>query len=96
MEQTTLTRHSTIRLPKPLRADRAYNNPKLTATEFLLGVMHDPSLPLAVRTDVADRLLKILPPEYYGPIFREREPWPGEKRVTINIGGLPPRKDDAA
>jgi hypothetical protein len=38
--------------------NRPYDNPRLNAIQFLLEVMHDPTLSLALRLDAANSLLK--------------------------------------
>jgi hypothetical protein len=54
------------------------------ATQWLIDRMHDPKVSMYHRTEIAKFLMQLL-----GPAFREREPWPGEARITIVIGGLP-------
>jgi hypothetical protein len=39
-----------------------YDNPGLSAKEFMLAVMHDPNTPLSVRLDAAAKLLPLLEP----------------------------------
>jgi hypothetical protein len=68
--------------------DHAYDNPDLSPLEFFSAIYRDKTLPLSVRIDAASKALPYTahPPP---PVFVEREPWPGESRVTIQIGGLP-------
>jgi hypothetical protein len=54
------------------------------ACQWLADRMHDPKVSMYHRTEIAKFLMQLL-----GPAFREREPWPGEARITIVIGGLP-------
>ena len=54
----------------------AYDNPELSAVDFLLCVMRDTSLPLPVRVDAADKLL---------PLYQKTE----LVHITIT-GGLSP------
>jgi hypothetical protein len=54
------------------------------ATQWLIDRMHDPKVSMYHRTKIAKFLMQLL-----GPAFREREPWPGEARIIIQIGGLP-------
>jgi hypothetical protein len=59
-------------------ADHPYDNPKLMPKEFLLAVMHDKSISLHTRMDVAVQLLKQWPnPWDYVP-----------PAITIRIEGL--------
>jgi hypothetical protein len=60
------------------------NGPYDAATQWLLDRMHDPKVSMYHRTEIAKFLMQLL-----GPAFKEREPWPGEARITIVIGGLP-------
>jgi hypothetical protein len=60
-------------------ADHLYNSPGLMPKEFLLAVMHDKTVPMSVRIQVAEELLKRWPhPHQYVP-----------PAYTIVIGGLP-------
>jgi hypothetical protein len=65
--------------------DHPYDNPDLMPREWLLAVMHDKTISLRTRIEVAAELLQRWPEEYG---FRAREPWPGEPRITIIINGL--------
>jgi hypothetical protein len=56
--------------------DHAYNDPDLSATDFLRAVMHDRTVPLCLRKDAAAYLLRL--------------PEPPPAVVTIKIaGGMP-------
>jgi hypothetical protein len=97
MPLSAITRDTSPRLtprnPGPSYSRPRYNNPTLTAIDFLLNVMHDPTIPLHNRVDAAVEIIKILPPDMYASMFPsefEREPFPGEERIVINILGLPP------
>jgi hypothetical protein len=70
-------------------SDHEYDKRGLTPLQFFLAVMHDKSLPLGVRMDAA---IKAMPYTHHPiePMFVAREPWPGECRVKIIIGGLGP------
>jgi hypothetical protein len=43
--------------------DHAYNDPDLSATEFLTRVMHDRTVPLCLRKDAAAYLLRLPEPQ---------------------------------
>jgi hypothetical protein len=43
-------------------ASHEYDDPSLSAVDFLLAVMRDQTLPLAVRADAANKLLSIYRP----------------------------------
>jgi hypothetical protein len=64
-------------------ADRPYNDPTLSPLDFLLAVMHDPTVPLIHRTSAATAAAPYRNDSR--PYFREREPWPGEHWITIHI-----------
>jgi hypothetical protein len=66
-----------------------YDAPDLTAVGFLYAIMRDPSVPIRQRVAAASKLLPLTAHEQ-GPRFVEREPWPGEQRITIIIEGLNP------
>jgi hypothetical protein len=73
---------------KPPAQEHLYNNPDITTgTEFLLAVMHDASVPLATRVDVAARLLKLMPPEMHASV-----PPAQESGIKIVIPPLPPEE----
>jgi hypothetical protein len=56
--------------------DHDYNDPNISATDFLTKVMHDRTVPLNLRVDAATYLLKL--------------PEPPPSVVTIKIeGGVP-------
>jgi hypothetical protein len=56
--------------------DRAYNEPGIGATEFIRAVMHDTTVPLLLRIDAANHLLRL--------------PEPPPAVITIKIqGGVP-------
>jgi hypothetical protein len=56
--------------------DHAYNDPHISATEFLTRVMHDRTVPLNLRKDAASHLLRV--------------PEPPPAVVTLKIeGGVP-------
>jgi hypothetical protein len=56
--------------------DHEYNDPNISATDFIKAVMHDPTVPLSLRTEAASHLLKI--------------PEPPPAVVTLKIeGGVP-------
>ena len=63
----------------PVRKVHPYDASGLSAKEFLLAIMHDPSVPLGRRIEVACELLKLWPHpwDYVPPAY------------TIVIGGLP-------
>ena len=51
-------------------ADHPYDAPNLSSRQFLIAIMHDHALPLAVRTEAANHLLRIdepLPPPLPAP-----------------------------
>jgi hypothetical protein len=63
--------------------DHAYNEPNLSATEFLTRVMHDPTLSLTLRAEAANHLLRLQPPARPAPV------------VTVRIqGGVPTINDE--
>ena len=67
------------------------NDPTLNPLQFFLAIMHDTTMPLHTRIEAAAKALPYTitrPPELL-PVFVEREPWPGEQQITIQIGGLP-------
>jgi hypothetical protein len=72
-------------------ADHPYDAPGLSPLEFLLAVIHDPTVPLNHRMDAA-----VAAAPYRNdprPYFRERPHWPGESAITIRIepfGNGPP------
>ena len=55
-----------------------YDDPSLSAVDFLLAVMHDQTLSLAIRMDAADKLL---------PIYRD-PPQTLNIRITGGLGDL--------
>jgi hypothetical protein len=60
-------------------ADHLYDAPNLSSKEFLLAIMHDPTVPIGRRIDAACKLLELWPhPWDYGP-----------PHLTIRIEGLP-------
>src|SRR5262245_27580247 len=63
----------------------AYNDPSLSATEFLRAVYCDPTLPMSIRIDAARGLLPYTEPP---PGPRPTNSFP--PRCTIVIGGLGP------
>jgi hypothetical protein len=63
-------------MAKPQDLHHQYDDPSINGEQFLLAVMHDRSLPLAIRVDAADRLL---------PLYQEPRP---VQTITIT-GGLP-------
>jgi hypothetical protein len=66
--------------------DHPYDNPSLSPLQFLHAVMHDPTVPMYFRTRAAE----IAAPYVPCTVFQEREPWPGERTITIRIEGLGP------
>jgi hypothetical protein len=62
--------------------EHEYNDPNISATDFLTKVMHDRTVPLSQRVDAATYLLKL--------------PEPPPAVVTIKIeGGVPKEPADA-
>jgi hypothetical protein len=64
--------------------DHRYNDPTLSPLAFLKAVYSDSSVPMFLRMMAAERAA----PYEHCPAFVEREPWPGEHRITIVIQGL--------
>ena len=58
--------------------DHAYDDPSLSPVDFLLCVMRDVTLPLAVRVDAADKLL---------PLYQKPQPIQTIK-ITGGMGDL--------
>jgi hypothetical protein len=57
--------------------EHAYDAPGLTATQFLEAVYHDPTVPIGIRIDAANRLehLRCRDPDYVArEIAKSREP----------------------
>lgn len=80
----------------PVARMRPCDAPGLNPLGFFLAIMHDASMPMHTRIEAASKALPYtlrppLPPE---SIFVEREPWPGEARITIQIIGLPTEAKD--
>ena len=59
----------------------AYDVPNLSPKEFILRVMHDPSVPIKDRMDAASRLLRLFPFDWDRP------------RYKVIIGGIPSLHD---
>jgi hypothetical protein len=56
--------------------DHEYNDPNISATDFLTAMMHDRTVPLALRVDAANHLMRL--------------PQPPPAVVTVRIqGGVP-------
>jgi hypothetical protein len=55
--------------------DHEYNEPGLSATEFLTRVMHDQTVSLTLRAEAANHLLRLQPPPRPAPV------------VTVKIEG---------
>jgi hypothetical protein len=52
--------------------DHAYNEPDLSATEFLTRVMHDRTVSLTLRAEAANHLLRLQPPPRPAPVVTVR------------------------
>jgi|SRR6516162_8109087 hypothetical protein len=76
--QTEIKAHNPERM---VRVHHAYNAPDLSPKEFLLRVMHDPSVPIRDRLDAASKLLRLYPFDWDPP------------RCKIIIGGIPSSYD---
>jgi hypothetical protein len=66
--------------------EHAYDAPGLTATQFLEAVYHDPTVPIGIRIDAANRLehLRCRDPDYVArEIAKSREP-----AFTYKIEGI--------
>jgi hypothetical protein len=62
--------------------DHAYDDPEIGPIEFLLAVLHDPTVPIQLRADAARHLCSL----GYGDLSQV----PPRQHVTIHItGGLP-------
>jgi hypothetical protein len=72
------TNHSSPRqIESEAHQHHTYDNPRLSGKEFLLAVMHDPTVDIHDRIKAASTLLRLFPYDWDPPAF------------TYRIGGIP-------